>query len=177
MIKVDLTAQSRATLRSLEKEFPRTMRAAFGAAAKRARKRFIKVMRRAGGVYGVPQMAPHHEISSILRPSQKMGGVLAEADRIVMFKVDPDTQYIGWPDALAKWAVKFQTAETKVFTPGTRQWMHRKGVRVVPITYQRPERDVVESFAANLAGDWPGMVLEMFDKYYRSRMARSGRVT
>jgi hypothetical protein len=175
-IDVQLTPESRRKLRSLEKEFPRTMYRAFGAAAKRARSRFVKVMRSAGGVYNVPQMAPHHEISGILRPGQKMGGVLAEAERIVMYKVDPDTQYIGWPDSLAKWAEKFQAAETKPFAPGTRKWMHRKGVRVVPATYQRPERDVVASFAANLANDWPGMVLEMFDKYYRSRMAKYGSV-
>ena len=78
MIKVELTGQSRATLRSLEKRFPKTMRAAFGAAAKRARKRLVKVMRQAGGVYGVPAMPPHNEISTYLRPGQKMGGVLAD---------------------------------------------------------------------------------------------------
>lgn len=177
MVKVELTRDSRRRLHRLEKQFPRTMRAAFGAAAKRAHSRFAKVMRSAGGVYGVAKMAPHHEISTTLRPSQKMGGVLAEKWRIVMYKIDADTQYVGWPDALAKWAVNFQTAETKTFTPGTRQWLHRKGVRVVPQTYQRPERDVVESFARHLAGEWPGMVLAMFDKYYTSRMAKFGRVS
>ena len=51
MIKVELTRGSRATLRSLEKRFPKTMRSAFGAAAVRARRRLAKVMRQAGGVY------------------------------------------------------------------------------------------------------------------------------
>jgi len=175
-LDVQLTPASLRHLRSLERDFPRTMRSAFGAAAKRARSRFVKVMRSAGGVYGVPNMAPHHEISDTLRPGQKMGGVLADKARIVMYKIDPDTQYVGWPDALAKWAVKFQTAEVNAFTPGTRKLMHRRGVRVVPTTYQRPERDVVSSFAGHLAGDWPGLVLGMFDKYYRSRMAKYGSV-
>lgn len=177
MVKVELTRDSRRRLHRLEKQFPRTMYAAFGAAAKHAKNMFAKAMRMGGGAYGVPKMAPHHEISRILRPGQRMGGVLADKRRIVMYKIDADTQYIGWPDALAKWASRFQESETRTFAPGTRRWMHTRGVRVVPQTYQRPERDVVESFARHLAGEWPGMVLAMFDKYYTSRMAKFGRVS
>ena len=193
MIKVELTGHSRATLRSLEKRFPKTMRAAFGAAAKRARRRLVKVMRRAGGVYGVRGMPPHHEISTYLRPGQKMGGVLADDKRIVMFrrgedeqvigwpdalaKWGEDEQVIGWPDALAKWAVRFQEADTHPFTDAQRKWMHYRGVKDVPFTYARPERDVIASFAVNLAAEWPDMVRAMFEKYYSSRMAKYGRVT
>ena len=54
--------------------------------------------------------------------------------------------------------------------------MHQLGVRVVPEVYQRPERDVVQSFANHLATEWPGMVGAMFDKYYKSRMAKYGAV-
>lgn len=176
MLKVEITKESRRRLRDLEKRYPKTMRSAFGAAAKHARNRFAKVMRQAGGAYGVPQMAPHHEISKTLRPKQRMGGVLADNRRIVMYKPSPDTQYIGWPDALAKWASRFQESATSTFTPGTRRWMHTRGVRVVPQVYQRPERDVVQSFADHLAGEWPDMVLAMFDKYYKSRMAKGQAV-
>ena len=176
MVKVEVTRESVRRLRNLERKCPRTMRAAFGAAATRAQSRFRKAMRQGGGVYGVPQMAPHHEISTTLRPGQRMGGVLAEKERIVKYKIDADTQYIGWPDALAKWASRFQESATSTFTPGTRRWMHTRGVRVVPQVYQRPERDVVQSFADHLAGEWPGMVLAMFDKYYKSRMAKGQAV-
>ena len=176
MVKVEITKESVRRLRDLEKRYPKTMRAAFGVAATRAQSRFRKVMRSAGGMYGVPQMAPHHEISTTLRPGQRMGGVLAEKERIVKYKIDADTQYIGWPDALAKWASRFQESATSTFTPGTRRWMHTRGVRVVPQVYQRPERDVVQSFADHLAGEWPGMVLAMFDKYYKSRMAKGQAV-
>lgn len=41
MISVQLTGASQARLRSLEKRFPRTMRAAFGAAATRDRKSVV----------------------------------------------------------------------------------------------------------------------------------------
>lgn len=176
MISVELTRDSRRRLRNLERKCPRTMRAAFGAAATRAQRRLRKAMRQGGGVYGVERMAPHHEISTTLRPGQRMGGVLAEKERIVKYKIDADTQYIGWPDALAKWASRFQESATSTFTPGTRRWMHTRGVRVVPQVYQRPERDVVQSFADHLAGEWPGMVLAMFDKYYKSRMAKGQAV-
>ena len=177
MVKVELTRDSRRRLHKLEKQFPRTMYAAFGAAATRAQSRLRKAMRRACGVYGVPKMAAHHEISTYLRPGQKMGGVLAEKQVIVKYKIDRDTQYIGWPDKLETWASRFQDAETKPFTPAQRRWMHHRGIDDVPGTYARPERDVIASFAANLSGEWPGMVLAMFDKYYRSRMAKYGRVS
>lgn len=176
MIKVELTGHSRATLRSLEKRFPKTMRAAFGAAAKRARRRLVKVMRRAGGVYGVPAMAPHHEMSTYLRPGQKMGGVLADDRRIVMFRRGQDEQVIGWPDALAKWASNFQEADTHPFTDAQRKWMHKRGVPDVPFTYARPERDVIDSFAANLAAEWSDMVRAMFEKYYSARIKKYGVV-
>lgn len=176
MIKVELTGHSRATLRSLEKRFPKTMRAAFGAAAKRARRRLVKVMRRAGGVYGVPAMAPHHEMSTYLRPGQKMGGVLADDRRIVMFRRGQDEQVIGWPDALAKWASNFQEADTHPLTDGQRKWMHKRGVPDVPFTYARPERDVIDSFAANLAAEWSDMVRAMFEKYYSARIKKYGVV-
>ena len=174
MITVELTRDSRARLRSLEKRFPKTMRAAFGAAAKRARKRLVKTMRQAGCVYGVPAMAPHSSISTYLRPGQKMGGVLADERRIVMFKRSPDEQVIGWPDPLAKWAVRFQEANTHAMTNGERRYLHMRGVRDIPGTYSRPERDVINSFAADLAREWPGMVNAMFEKYYMSRRAKYG---
>lgn len=174
MISVQLTGASQARLRSLEKRFPRTMRAAFGAAATRARKRFQKLMRAGGGMYGVSQLAPHHSISTYLRPGQKMGGVLADPARIVMFKRSPDEQVIGWPDALAKWAVRFQESNTHAMTQGERGYLHWRGVRDIPSTYSRPERDVVNSFAADLTREWPGMVNAMFEKYYMSRRAKYG---
>ncbi len=175
-VAVTLAPASRRVLRGLEKRFPRTMRAAFGAAATRAQNRLRKVMRQAGGVYGVPRMAAHHEISTYLRPGQKMGGILAEKHVIVKYKVDADTQYIGWPDGLARWASNFQDQATRPFTDGQRRWMHHKGLRDVPTTYQRPERDVIDSFASNLAAEWPGMVLERFNYYYRRNMAKYGSV-
>lgn len=176
MISVELTHGSRASLRSLEKQFPRTMRAAFGAAAKRARKRLVKAMRSAGGVYGVPAMAPHNEISTYLRPGQKMGGVLADDRRIVMFRRGPDEQVIGWPDALAKWAARFQEANTHALTEGERGYFRWRHVRDIPTMYVRPSRDVINSFAEGLAGEWPGMVRAMFEKYYSSRMKKFGAV-
>lgn len=174
MITVELTRDSRARLRSLEKRFPKTMRAAFGAAATRARKRFQKLMRAGGGMYGVSPLAPHHSISTYLRPGQKMGGRLADRRRIVMFKRSPDEQVIGWPDAIAKWAVRFQEANTHAMTQGERGFLRSRGVRDIPGTYSRPDRDVVNSFAADLAREWPGLVLEAFEKKYMSYRAKHG---
>lgn len=177
MIRVDLSSDSRARLHRLERDCPRTMRAAFGAAATRAQRRLRKAMRQGGGVYGVERMAPHSEISTCLRPGQKMGGKLAQPRVIVKYKIDADTQYIGWPDALAKWASRFQDSASRPMTEAQRKWMHFRGIKDAPVCYTRPERDVIDSFSGNLAGEWPGMVLAMFDKYYRSRMAKYGRVS
>ena len=91
MIRVDLSSDSRARLHRLERDCPRTMRAAFGAAATRAQRRLRKAMRQGGGVYGVERMAPHSEISTYLRPGQKMGGKLAQPRVIVKYKIDADT--------------------------------------------------------------------------------------
>lgn len=176
MVSVELTRDSRRRLHDMERKFPRTMRAAFGAAATRAQNRLRKVMRQAGGCYGVPTMAPHHEVSTHLRPGQKMGGVLAERHLIVKYRVDVDTQYIGWPDGLAAWASRFQDSDSHPFTPAQRKWMHARGIEDVPFTYSRPTRDVIDSFAAHLANEWPEMVLDRFDYYYRRNMARYGAV-
>ena len=174
MVSVELTRDSRRRLHDMERKFPRTMRAAFGAAATRAQNRLRKVMRQAGGAYGVPTMAPHHEISTYMRPGQKMGGVLADRKVIVKYRIDPDTQFIGWPDGLASWASRFESSDRRPFTDAQRRMFHMRGVRDVPGTYERPERDVIDPFAANLANEWPAMVLDRFDYYYRRNMSRYG---
>lgn len=176
MIRVTLDQDSAWYLRALQRTCPRTMRAACGAAATRARKRFVKVMRSGGGVYGVGQFAPLSPVSTYIRPRQRLGGRLADDRRIVMFRRGKDEQVIGWPDALARWAVLFQSADTHPLTNTERAYFRWRRVPrdMRGETYRRPERDVVDSFGADLARDWPGMVNEMFQKKYMSRRAKFG---
>lgn len=173
MFSVSLASDSRANLRRLEREMPRTMRAAFGAAATRAQRRLRKVMKRGGGVYGVEHFAPHSEVSVALRPGQQMGGVLADTKSIVKYRIK-DGQYIGWPDALESWAERFQESATRPTTGKERRYVAiRGGVRKFD-TYDRPERDVISSFAKDLARNWSAMVADRFDYYYRRNLARYG---
>ena len=189
MIRVTLDQDSAWYLRALQRTCPRTMRAACGAAARRARRRFAKVMRSGGGMYGVSRLAPLSDVSTYLRPGQKIGGFLADPNFIVMFKRGRDEQVIGWPDSpskprkgkgkltitsLSEWAKKFQESETRPMKDWEHDYLLNRGIFRPPTTYSRPERDVVNPFAADLARDWPGMVNEMFQKYYMSRRARFG---
>ncbi len=178
MIKTAITADSLRRIRWLQRFFPKAMYSAFNAASKHARSRLAKSMREGGGNYGVPKMPTLHYISKKMRPGQKLGGILAKDKLIVRYRPNPDTQYIGWPDRLAMWAERFQEPNTHTFTTDERRHIHFKGIRDIPPTYERPDRDVINSFANQLAsGDWPTMVLEAFDKYYKARMKKYGRVT
>ena len=178
ILEVDFKALER-WARRMKIDEARVWRKAYGSAIRSLRSKLQKVVSRAGGVEGVPKFRDFEEFTRQLRAANNrtkpMGGVLAEKGRIVAYKQN-DYQIIGWPDALAKWAVKFQEADTHPFTDAQRHWMERRGVKDIPTTYSRPDRDVINSFSANLAREWPDMVRAMFEKYYSARIRKYGEV-
>lgn len=147
-------------------DVPRLMKRSFGRACSGLKKKLYQVMASAGGVNGVPKFKDFEDFTKELREAGKrsgvpMGGVLADKSRIVAFKRN-GWQIIGWPDALAAWAVKFQDggdklAEAQLADPSWRHYVHRlTGIHEIPRTYtHNPRRVLPEPF-----GDYVKLHLE-----------------
>lgn len=140
-------------------DVPRLMKRSFGRACSGLKKKFQQVIANVGGVEGVPKFKDFEEFTKTLRAVRgrsgvPMGGVLADPKRIVAFK-QGGWQVIGWPDALAKWSLKFQDGEggqyeESFFTdPSKRRDLHRLGLAVVPTAYvHNPRRVLPEPFGS-----------------------------
>ena len=139
-------------------EEAKVWRKAYGAALRGLKAKFKKVVSRAGGVEGVPKFKDFEEFTKQLRATNNrtrpMGGVLADKNRIVSYKLN-GWQYIGWPDALASWAVKFQDgaggsdADNFLNDPKSRHYLHKKGIRDIPHVYaHNPRRVLPEPFGS-----------------------------
>lgn len=132
-------------------------RKAYGRACSALKSRFQKIVSNAGGVEGVPKFHDFEAFTNELRnargiSSRPMGGVLADKKRIVSFKRN-GYQVIGWPDALAKWAVNFQDAvgNNDLQSNTWRHAIHRLGVREIPRDYvHNPRRVIPEPFGAQV---------------------------
>lgn len=156
-------------------DVPRLMNRSFGRACSGLKKKFYQVMQNAGGVNGVPKFKDFEDFTKELREAGKrsgvpMGGVLADKSRIVAFKRN-GWQIIGWPDALAAWAVKFQdggdsAAAAQFADPSWRSYVHRTTrIHDIPRAYVRnPRRVIPEPF-----GDYVKANLEEWAKgaFYR----------
>lgn len=133
--------------------------ASFARACKNLKSKFAKILSKGGGVEGVPKFKDFEEFTKELRAIQNksnapMGGILAEKSSIVSYKIG-NTQYIGWPDRLAEWAVNFQDgvggkySENKFTDPYFRAQYHRMGIKDVPHEYvHNPRRIIPEPFGS-----------------------------
>lgn len=124
----------------------------FGRAINAIKSKLVSVVTKAGGVEGVPKFTDFEAFTKELRTARNMtrpmGGVLANKKSIVAKKVG-NTQYIGWPDRLAEWAVKFQDGTpSKDFSDNSwRHYLHKLGLKEIPYTYQsNPRRVLPEPF-------------------------------
>lgn len=124
----------------------------YGRAIRNIKSKFGKVIRNGGGVEGVPKFKDFESFTNELRAatgrSTPMGGVLANKANIIAYKRG-NTQYIGWPDRLAEWAVKFQDGTpSKDFADNSwRHYVHKLGVKDIPTTYNsNPRRVLPEPF-------------------------------
>lgn len=179
-VRLEFTGESYRTLSRLERETPRTFRAAQRAAATRAQNRLRKVMRQGGGVYGVPSFAPLNSLTiQIGRYTGPIGGVLAEKDKIVKFR-NGDGWVIGWPDRLAGWAGGWQRSEKYLFNDVQRRWMHINhrsldGVKL-PAYYDRPARPIIDPFTQHLADWFPGEVIAQFERKVKNLLKRGKEI-
>jgi len=178
-LQLEVSGSSRRLFERVEREAPRTFRAAHGAAATRAQNRLRKVMRIAGGEYGVPSFAPLSEMSKLLRPNREPGGALAEKSNIQKFRMGQG-QVIGWVDRLASWADCYQGAKRYPFTRDQKAKFHRwnrqlDGFRI-PSYYDRPARAVIDPFADHLATWFPQEVVAKFNKKVARTLAKGREV-
>lgn len=130
-------------------EAKRVWTRAYGRAITSIKGKLQKVVSHAGGVEGVPKFKDFERFTRELRQARNntkpMGGVLADK-RVIIAKKVGKTQYIGWPDRLAQWAVKFQDAEprTAIFTSEmSRHYLHRLGIKDIPHDYVSNPRQVL----------------------------------
>lgn len=157
ILEVDFT-ELRAWARRMKIDEKQIWRKAYSKAIKGLKDKFAKVVSNAGGVEGVPKFKDFEEFTKELRGinnrTSPMGRVLADRRRIVSYKLN-GWQYIGWPDALAKWAVKFQDgaggseADDFLNSPKSRHYLHSRGLKDIPHVYaHNPRRVLPEPFGS-----------------------------
>lgn len=130
-------------------------RLSYGRACAGLKKKFVEVMKKSGGVYGVPKFKDFEDFTKELRAKSgrtaTMGGILAERENIFAFKKN-GAQVIGWHDDMANAACSFQEGRggpdaEKYFTdPEWRRSWHRSGLSFIPRAYVHNERMVIEPY-------------------------------
>lgn len=157
-------------------------RKAYGRACSALKQQFQKVVANAGGVEGVPKFKDFEAFTKTLREktgrSSPMGGVLADKRRVVAFKRN-GWQVIGWPDALATWAVNFQdavggrSADDFLTDPKSRHRLHRLGIRDIPRTYVHNKRQVLpEPFGEHVRKNLDDWAQHVYYKMLAKEMAK-----
>ena len=139
----------------MEKDTKELWRLSYGRAVSGLKKKFIEVMQKSGGVYGVPKFKDFEDFTKTLRAKSgrtaTMGGLLADKSVVVAFKRN-GYQVIGWPDYLEKSATAFQEgrggpeAERWFTDPDYRRCWHRAGLKDIPRAYVHNERMVIEPY-------------------------------
>ena len=88
----------------MQKDTKELWRLSYGRACAGLKKKFVEVMQKSGGVYGVPKFKDFEDFTKTLRSmsgrTATMGGLLADKSVVVAFKRN-GAQVIGWPDYLA----------------------------------------------------------------------------
>lgn len=178
-VEMEFDGESKRLMKRLEHDTPITFKSAHAAAATRVQNRLRKVMRSAGGVYGVPSFAPLSEMSRRIRPNQKAGGILSDRGMIHKWR-QGDGQVVGWVDRVTAWASNYQGAARYAFEGHKKAALHRiyrslDGYHI-PEFYDRPARMVIDPFSAHLAAEFPQLVLEAFDKAAARALGKWGIV-
>jgi len=153
-MKMELDAASKAKLLYLLTAFPRETYRGLGRSASIIRGKIRKVMRKGGGIEGVAGFEPHSELTKVLHGNRKIGGMLAKSSAIQMYKNGKNAFTIGFISPLQQYAMDFQTAESRPMEKQERNLFYRKGVEKPLPEYNRPNRDVIQSFAHKYSGEF-----------------------
>ena len=161
------TPETLKTLKRLERDTPKTFSKAYKAAVGRSLKAMRAAMKQHGGKY-IPSFAPRQSITLQLNPGRKESGVLAIANRMRYQKTGPDSFYLSWVGTLGEWAAqKYQVGASYALSAGQRHYWHRRGLKDVPLMYERPARPVIDPLHTYIAQHFARYVLEAFEKYRR----------
>lgn len=106
-----------------------------------------------GGRDGVGKFPAKDNWTIVAHPGRKLGGVLSKPHAIQMKKEGKSSITIGFLSALEPWAKAFQEKETRPMETAERRIFHKLGFAIVPDTYNRPARDMVEPFGAHYQSD------------------------
>lgn len=158
MINIQVDPSDLRVLQNLSRRFPRETYKGLGRAASVIRGKLRGVMRGAGGKDGVPKFEPLNPFTIQKRRtagsrSSKIGGALARASAIQMFRKGNKELTVGFVSGLAPWASMLQEADNRDMSKAERLRFWRLGVYPSPNTYNRPAREIIEPFAGAMGGE------------------------
>ena len=153
-VQIHINAADKLRLFQLLADFPRETYRGMGRAGAAIRGKMRKLMKSGGGADGVETFAPHDAVTSQKFGAHKLGGRLAQSHMIQMYKNSKASTTIGFISAMSGLAKMFQESEVRPFEIGEKRFLHRMGVNIVPDTYDRPARDMVEPFAKHYESDF-----------------------
>lgn len=154
-VSAEIDRNTMAAWRTLSRQFPTEARRAWNGATLRMKNTLAKTIGVRGGRSGVTAWARTNPITQQLTGRQLAGNKIADPRVIVRYKVG-DSQFIGWPSRVEKYATAIQTEEHRPFSRNERlrfyarmrqRGMSSRNIReMLRTVYSRPSRDTVEPF-------------------------------
>jgi len=148
------------------------------------RGKFTSVIKKGGGVAGVPKFKDFEaftlELRAVRGKTDPMGGVLAKKNA-VYYKLDRARSKctLGWAEGLAKLAVAYQDGEggekaERYFTdPTYRHYWHKDGIKDIPHQYtHNPRRVLPEPFGSFVDANLKSWAEHNFYKELAKQMAQ-----
>lgn len=181
---VEWTNESKRKLRAIERIDGSMFRRARGRAANAAKRALFGLIKspsrthtRSGEWLGVEPRAKRDRFTVMLhggKRSQVFGRFASDSRYTVAYMVG-DRQVIGWVDRLHGFMSALQDSEKRDFTEGEKKHFHSvlDGKKYkLPASYVRPERAVVDPFAARLVQLYPEWTVKNFDKMLEQAISR-----
>lgn len=166
-------AELEAWAKKMKVDTPKLLQKSFAAACSGLKKKFVKIVQSGGGSSGVPKFKNFDAFTKHLRQvsndNSPMGGKLASKSSVGAWKRN-GWQVIGWKDYLSNYAVAFQDAlpgkaEAMLNNSSWRRWLHMRGIKDIPRTYQRNQRKVIpEPFGSYVKQNLQSWAMSTFYK-------------
>lgn len=176
---VTIPPEEMAKIRRFERLSPRSLRRAYALAASNAKKGLFSVIKNHGSAkYSVPKVQRRQIITRRInggKPSAVFGKFASDPQYMVAY-LRGEEQVIGWPDRLHTFLSALQDGSSRDWTDGERRYIRMKlkenGAKAprLPASYQRPERPLIDPYAAALVRLYPEWIVKLFEKDYNRRM-------
>jgi len=154
-VAAEIDRNTVAKWRAMAKRYPKEARRAWNGVTLRAKNSLAKTVGVRGGRHGVPTWAETSVITRSLVGRTQAGGKIADPRVIVRYK-NGDSQFIGWPDGVEKYAMAIQTDESRPFSDEEKirftnrmrqRGMSRPLIRdMLRTVYSRPARNTIDPF-------------------------------